>query len=596
MNKKAFSSENISDFLVYEGIFFISFIVYLMTIAPSITSEDSGELIAAAHSLGIPHPPGYPLWTSIAKLFSLIPLGSISFRCNLLSVLCAALAMPVIYKILFRLTKHRAISISCILLFAFSPMMWSQALITEVYSLHVLLYSIMLDRFLMWMDKQKKEDFILFGFFLGLSLSNHHLSLSIVPSAALIILLVQPGILKKKEIMLPTLMFFFLGIGLYMYLPIRSMKNPAMDWGNPENLKNFFDHISRKQYGLSKTSNSLDPAALKARIEFVLLWLKEQFPIPLLLMGCIGVYFAFLKKRSTCVFLVVSYLMGSFVLALILNFNIEYLQLMDVSVFFLTSYIPFILFIGMGFSGIYEHFQTNQYVQKFKNVFFILLPLCFLLPNFSRSNMSGNYFALDYAASILRETERGGILFSSGDNHLFPLYYAQIVENRRLDVTVCPNNKSLHKVLQYAGYNETGGFDVGEQKRLILEFLKKGVPLYFPDNNVSYPGYRLIPTAFNFKAAPNSSSFRFKDPSPFFMRPNEEAIPVWTPYTNVLDISAYHYFAAYRWHAKGRKDLAIKEIAQFVSLHGNTKTALSYAARTLWEWGYKKEAQLLGRQ
>jgi len=587
MTKKNLSTKNISEFLVYQGIFFITFIVYIITIAPTLTSEDSGELIAAAHSLGIPHPPGYPFWTSIAKLFSLIPLGSIPFRCNLLSAFCAALAMAVIYRILFRLTGHRVISISCVLLFAFSPMMWSQAVITEVYSLHVLLYSIMLDRFLLWMGSQKKEDFILFVFFLGLSLSNHHLSLTIIPPALLVIFLLQPGVLKKKEVMAPAILFFLLGIVLYIYLPVRSINNPAMDWGNPENLSNFFDHVSRKQYGLSKTSKSFDPSALRARFEFVLLWLKEQFPIPLLLIGCMGVYFGFLKERMRCFFLVASYLMGSFVLALTLNFNIEYLQLMDVSVFFLTSYIPFILLIGIGFSGIYEHFKINQYVQKFKNVFFLLLPLCFLLPNFSRSNMSDNYFALDYATSILRETGRESILFSSGDNHLFPLYYAQMVERRRLDVTVCPSNKSLHDVLQYAGYNETGFLSISKQKGLILEFLEKGTPIYFPEKSNSYPGYRLIPTAFNFKAVPESSSFRFEDPSPFFMRPDEKPVSAWTPYTNVLDISAYHYFAASRWHAKGRKDLALKEIAIFVSLHGNTKVALRYAVLTLREWGYK---------
>ncbi len=587
MNKKTFSYDNIPEFWVYNGIFFTTFIIYLLTVAPTIGSEDSGELIAAAHSLGIPHPPGYPLWTSFAKLFSLIPFGSIPFRCNLLSVFFAALAMPVIYKILVHLTEHRVISASCVLIFAFSPMMWSQTVITEVYSLHVLLYSIMIDRFLLWIDKQKKEDFILFCFFFGLSLSNHHLSLSILPSVVLVILLLQPKMIIEKNTLTAAVLLFFLGLGLYLYLPIRSIQNPAMDWGNPENIENFINHVSRKQYGISKTRNVPRISLFKERLEFVFLWLREQFPVPLLLIGCIGIYFSFLKKRINALFLLLGYFVGSLVLGFILNFKIEYLQLMDVSVFFLTSYIFFILFIGVGFSGIHERVKANQYVKKFGNIFFVSLPLCFLLPNFSRANMSNNYFALDYAASILRETKREGILFSSGDNHLFPLYYAQIVERRRPDVTVCSTNKSLKKALASEWYNETLVLDFNKQKKLTIEFLEKGVPVYFPDNSVTYAGYRLIPTAFNFRAVPSSSSLLCDEPSSFFIPPDQEAVSVWTPYTNILDISAYHYFAAFRWHVKGRKKKALEEMAKFVSVQGSTQPALVYASRVLNEWGYR---------
>lgn len=61
-----------------------SYILYVRTLAPTVTSEDSGELITAAYTLGIAHPPGYPLWCILGKLFSLIPLGNVAWRVNLL--------------------------------------------------------------------------------------------------------------------------------------------------------------------------------------------------------------------------------------------------------------------------------------------------------------------------------------------------------------------------------------------------------------------------------------------------------------------------------------------------------------------------------
>ena len=80
-------------------IFFTNFFVYLKTLTPTVYVGDSGELIAAAASLGIPHPPGYPLFVYLGKLFCLIfPFGSIAFRLNLMSAFFAAAAALVYFS------------------------------------------------------------------------------------------------------------------------------------------------------------------------------------------------------------------------------------------------------------------------------------------------------------------------------------------------------------------------------------------------------------------------------------------------------------------------------------------------------------------
>ena len=70
---------------LYFGIFLIFlFGIYLKTICPVVYLGDSGELTAAAYSLGIPHNSGYPLYCIIGKIFCLIPIGNIGFRMNLM--------------------------------------------------------------------------------------------------------------------------------------------------------------------------------------------------------------------------------------------------------------------------------------------------------------------------------------------------------------------------------------------------------------------------------------------------------------------------------------------------------------------------------
>src|SRR2546428_7482152 len=85
----------------------LAFLLYLLTAGRDIVVGDTPELITAAVTLGVPHPPGYPLFTMLGHLFSLMPLGPIPFRLNLFAVTCDALTVGVVYFTAFRLTQSR---------------------------------------------------------------------------------------------------------------------------------------------------------------------------------------------------------------------------------------------------------------------------------------------------------------------------------------------------------------------------------------------------------------------------------------------------------------------------------------------------------
>ncbi|HRP09247.1 MAG TPA: DUF2723 domain-containing protein, partial [Gemmatimonadales bacterium] len=66
---------------------------FVATLAPTVTFWDAGELIASAKILGIPHPPGTPLWVLVGHVWGLvIPFGDYAWRLNLLSAVCGAIA------------------------------------------------------------------------------------------------------------------------------------------------------------------------------------------------------------------------------------------------------------------------------------------------------------------------------------------------------------------------------------------------------------------------------------------------------------------------------------------------------------------------
>src|SRR6267143_5356183 len=85
----------------------LAFLLYFLTAARDIVVGDTPEYITAAVTLGVPHPPGYPLFTMLGHLFSYLPLGPIPFRVNLLAVTCDALTVGIVYFTALRLTGYR---------------------------------------------------------------------------------------------------------------------------------------------------------------------------------------------------------------------------------------------------------------------------------------------------------------------------------------------------------------------------------------------------------------------------------------------------------------------------------------------------------
>lgn len=133
-----------------------AFVLYLLTAAPGLTwahfGADGGELLAAAVTNGVPHPPGYPLymlllqgWLWLTGL--LLPTTDVAWRGNLLSVVCAACSVGVTVRVaayFLRDVEHRWLWAALVgVAWCVAPLPWSQALITEVYALHMLFVALL---------------------------------------------------------------------------------------------------------------------------------------------------------------------------------------------------------------------------------------------------------------------------------------------------------------------------------------------------------------------------------------------------------------------------------------------------------------------
>src|SRR4030042_341930 len=88
--------------------FSVPLLAYLVTLAPTVGQHDTFEFQVLSYELGIAHPTGYPLYTLLGKLFTLVPLGNVAYRVNLSSALFAAGTIAVLYSAITWLTRDRS--------------------------------------------------------------------------------------------------------------------------------------------------------------------------------------------------------------------------------------------------------------------------------------------------------------------------------------------------------------------------------------------------------------------------------------------------------------------------------------------------------
>ena len=250
----------------------LSFLLYWFTLAPGLTwanhGADGGELIAAAMVNGVPHPPGYPLymlllqaWLGLGRAIS--PTAEPAWLGNLFSALLTALSVgitvPILRHQLQKLTQFSSTSAWLLaavgaLAWASSPLMWGQALITEVYALHALLFV-----FLAWsvLIKYDQLSFVLIAVALGIA--NHLTTILLLP--AVLYLLWQQrqrkeaagkaaaaNMVELVRIAAVLALGGLLGTFFYIRIPLVAAEGPPINWGYADNWEGFWWLVSANAY------------------------------------------------------------------------------------------------------------------------------------------------------------------------------------------------------------------------------------------------------------------------------------------------------------------------------------------------------------
>lgn len=398
------------------------FALYAAGAARTIFVGDSGELVTAAWTLGIPHPTGYPLYVLLGKAWSTaVSVGSVAFRMSLFSAAAAAVACGMLFALARRAGLHVVAALVAALGLAFAPSFWAEANVQRVYALNAAVVVAATAAAWRWDATRDARALVLAVFCCALGATNHtFMALYGVVLAGWAIVR-QPSLLRRPAVIGAGAAAVVVGLLPYAYLPLRSRAEPALDWGDPETTSRFVDVVLRRQFwdrAWWEGPADLGPVAVDwlASVPRELGWAGASLAL-------VGVVAGWRRRMPVGLVLLV---MVANVAALAAHGSRS-----DVFVwhrYYVPSYAMAALLAGIGCHEVVTR------VPRAVRWLPLLLPIAMLAAGWSRVDRSRYRVAEDFAGRVLDAMPPGAHLIASDDNVLFVLMYLQLVEGRRPDV------------------------------------------------------------------------------------------------------------------------------------------------------------------
>jgi hypothetical protein len=413
------------------AVFGIALVVYLRTLLPGPSVGDWAEMQWIPARLAIPHPTGYPLYVLIGKAFSLIPIGSLGFRAELLSAVAAAGAAGTTVLIASRLGVRPVIALAAGLALAFTGELWLEATFSEMNGLHLLLMAAVIHRALVWRAERRDRDLLLGAFLAGLSMSNHVLAVTVVPIVIVFVLIDARARLRERPILLiQAAGLALLGLTPYLFIPIRALFGPAaiygrfLTWDGVTGLVSGADLRGQMHFGsvesLAKTWNGI-PAVIEQ--------FRDRSHLAFVVLAGIGALIQLVRDRWLAVMLIL-------IVAVNLYFFANYVG--DLDHYLLVTWLACAIWLAVGLETILAWLQRHRPAlagEPGPALLALVLPIVIVVGNWTAYDQSRNHDGQRFADSVFAALPQDAVLLTYWDA-LTTLGYEHCVEGRRPDVAM----------------------------------------------------------------------------------------------------------------------------------------------------------------
>ncbi|MGI8650603.1 MAG: glycosyltransferase family 117 protein [Rubrobacter sp.] len=404
-----------------------SLAVYVLTLAPTVATNDAGRFQISAPLLGTGHPTGYPTFILFGKLFTFLPLGDVAYRVSLMAAVFGAGAAVLAYLVARSIGARQTPAVGAALIFAFSTTFWSQATLGEVYTMHaffVLLVTLLLLR---WREEGGMISLLSAAFVFGVSLGNNAGMVLFAPM--FVILFFTKG--KRRVTVRRTLaggIVFLGGLSVYAYIPLRGFAGAWHNYGDPvNNWSEVWAVISGSRFqGLMDPT----PGTVLGNVGGFLAQFSAQAPAPfgygllaLLLVGGLGGAAALFARDKAVAMAIFAGLLAALVYAL--SYEID-----DIAVYYIPVYMILCLLLAVGIT------EAGNRMAVLQPLFLapVIVAALVLGLNFAPSDRSDYYDERARSEDILETLPEGAILY--GKVEIIPVTYLVEVEDERPDVTL----------------------------------------------------------------------------------------------------------------------------------------------------------------
>lgn len=435
-------------------LFLFTFSVYIHNLSRSVFGGDVGDFVTAATVMGVPHPSGYPLITLLGFLLTRIDFATPAFMVGLISALSSAFAVVIFYLFSLELTKNKLIALLSALVLAFNYIFWFYAEIAEVFGLNNLFVVLLIFLAYLFYKYKKIKYLYTLAFFTGLSMTNNYIISFVFPSIFILVFFHFKDIFKKPKVVLTCISLGLSGLLLYLYIPIASLSNPPLNWGNVKDLSSFLDVILRKHYGtfgVGEVASIVPLQRLLIQKEFFSTLLFQLTP-PVIFFCMLGILYAFKKHKALLISLLLGFILcGPFFIALI---GISFYSAFYIGIyerFFTMSLVVLLFFFPLGVKFfidlINKIFKKNTFETLFILILFII-PIFLFKYNFPKTDLHNVYIGDNLAFDLLMPLPKNAYFMIIGDTQIFNSWYGRYALNIRKDVTLLTGvgNQNFEKV------------------------------------------------------------------------------------------------------------------------------------------------------
>jgi 4-amino-4-deoxy-L-arabinose transferase-like glycosyltransferase len=423
----------VADLLVLLG----SLALYLTTVARDILPADNGEFQLVAAVLGVAHPPGYPLHTMLGWLMAQLPIGTIPWRVNLLSVILAAGTLTLVSASVRRLTGRPGAGLAAAMALGTSTTFWAQATVSNVRTPAAFFTALCLYALIRHREAKSSGRYLtLFAASLTLGLT-HHLSLAFVALFLVAYLFfIDPSLLRQPRRWRAPALAVLLCLLPLIYLPLRA--DGALAPANLGTLSGFLQHALALGFS-GDFFYFTAPADLFARLRVMGNVLAFQFH-PLVLIGAAAGALVLLRRDRRLATL----LLGGFILHTMVTATYRAPQTVE---YMLPAYVLLAITLGCGL-GLASKRQDDPSTETgvagtasgllapALAVLFIVVGLVQGIQRFpSYRALAHSDDTRSYTTAILEGAPQGAVVLA--DWHwVMPLRYLQMVEGVRPDLSI----------------------------------------------------------------------------------------------------------------------------------------------------------------